>query len=261
MQTLIEGPATIVTPSFPTLRAYALEAKYECLRMLRMPSFALPTLLFPAMFYLLFGIAIGPGGRGYHPAIYLLATYCVFGVMAPGLFGFGAAVASERERGWLTLKRALPMPPGALLAAKLAMAMLFALMIFAVLAILASSLGGVRLRPLQWFALLAVTVSGVLPFAAIGLFLGTRVSAQAAPAVINLVYLPMAFLSGLWFPLSVLPAPIRVSAGLWPAWHLGQLALIVVGQGGDGTVIVHLAQPVLVAALFFVLAYRRLARS
>ena len=41
----------------------------------------------------------------------LFATYSVFGVMAPGLFGFGVAVAIERERGWLALKRVAPMPP------------------------------------------------------------------------------------------------------------------------------------------------------
>ena len=70
-------------------------------------------------------------------AHYLFATYSVFGVMAPSLFGFGVGVAIERERGWLSLKRVAPMPPGAYLLAKMAMAALFALIIYIVLAAMA----------------------------------------------------------------------------------------------------------------------------
>ena len=115
-------------------RIYALESKHEFLRLLRSPSFAVPTLMFPPMFYLLFAVLFA-GNRGdYHANVYLLATYGVFGVMAPGLFGFGVSVALDRERGWLTLKSAQPMPPGAYLASKLAMAMLFAAIIFTLLA-------------------------------------------------------------------------------------------------------------------------------
>ena len=38
---------------------YALEAKYEFLKLLRMPMYAIPTLAFPLVFYLLFGVAMG----------------------------------------------------------------------------------------------------------------------------------------------------------------------------------------------------------
>src|SRR3546814_8296581 len=134
---------------------------------------------------------------------YLLAAYGVFGVMGAGLFGFGVVMAMERERGFLAYKRALPMPPGAYLFAKMAMAMLFSMLISAALAVLAGTLGGVSLEPWQWLALLAINVARVLPFCAIGLFIGTLVGGQGAPAVLNLLYLPMAFLSGLWLPLAM----------------------------------------------------------
>src|SRR3546814_9937751 len=89
----------------------------------------------------------------------------------------------ERERGFLAYKRALPMPPGAYLFAKMAMAMLFSMLISAALAVLAGTLGGVSLEPWQWLALLAINVASVLPFCAIGLFIGTLVGGQGAPAV------------------------------------------------------------------------------
>jgi len=250
---------TIAIHQRPSLRCYWLEARCEFLRVLRAPAFAVPTLVFPPMFYLLFGVLLN-GGHG-KASSYLLATYGVFGVMAPGLFGFGVAMAMDRERGFLALKRALPTPPGALLLAKMAMAMLFAAMISIILSTLGLALGHVALSPLQWAQLFMVDVFGVLPFCAIGLYIGTTVSGQGAPAVINLLYLPMAFLAVLWMPLSMLPALFATLAPAWPAYHLAQIALSVVGLDDGGSVAVHAIVLLAVSALFFLLARRRLARA
>jgi ABC-2 type transport system permease protein len=257
----IAMPSAAAMPASALLRCYALEARNEFLRLLRTPSFALPTLLFPPLFYLLFGVLLGASRGSTQMATYLLATYGVFGVMAPGLFGFGASVAIDRERGLLRLKRAMPLPPGAYLIAKMAMALIFAAEISIIVGVLAGTLGGVHLDPAQWLALFVIDVLGVLPFAAIGLLIGSVVSGSGAPAVANLVYLPMSFLSGLWLPLSVLPAIIGKLAPLWPAYHLGQIALAVVGQGDGHPALGHVAALAAVTMVCFVLARRRLARA
>lgn len=241
---------------FSPWRCYWLEAKYELLRLLRTPSFVLPTLLFPALFYVLFGVLLG-GRGGVDAAHYMLATYGVFGIMGAALFGFGVTVATERERGWLTLKRALPMPAGAYLLAKMAMAMVFATIISLILALLAVTLAGVSLQPSQWGLLLAINVLGVLPFCAIGLYIGSLFGGSAAPAVVNVLYLPMSFMSGLWLPLQILPAVFAKLAPVWPAFHLGQIALKVVDHDAGGSLAWHL---LVLAGAFFVLARARLAR-
>lgn len=251
----------VVIRSRVSLRCYFLEARCEFLRLLRAPSFAVPTLVFPPMFYLLFGVLLAGSHRGGRTASYLLATYGVFGVMAPGLFGFGVALALDRERGFLALKRALPMPPGAMLLAKMAMAMLFAAIISAILIVIAVTLGHVALSPLQFAELFAVDVVGVLPFCAIGLFIGSVISGQGAPAVINLLYLPMAFLAGLWMPLNALPAFFTKMAPLWPAYHLAQIALHVVGMDSGGSIAMHVLVLAAVSLGFLMLARRRLARA
>jgi ABC-2 type transport system permease protein len=253
---LMPTPRSVSLP-----RIYALESKHEFLRLLRAPSFAVPTLMFPPMFYLLFAVLFVSGRGDFHANVYLLATYGVFGVMAPGLFGFGVSVALDRERGWLRLKRAQPMPPGAYLASKLSMAMLFAAVIFTILGVLATTVGGVRLPVSSWALLLLVEVFGVLPFCAIGLLIGTLVNGQGAPAVINLIYLPMSFLSGLWMPLAILPATVREMAPLWPAYHLGQLALGAVGESMVGSAAGHVAALAAVTVVFLAFARRRLAQS
>lgn len=253
--------AMIAPDSLPAahapLRSYALEAWYEWRRLLRTPSYVIPTLLFPALFYVLFGVLLNKGkGDAAH---YLLATYGVFGAMGAGLFGFGVTVAMEREQGLLTYKRALPMPPGAYLAAKMVTAVLFASAIFALLAVLAATLGGVSLPAAQWALLALVCALGVLPFCAIGLFIGTLVGGQGAPAVVNMLFLPMAFLSGLWLPLKLLPSWIAGMAPVWPAYHHAQIALKVIGLDGGGLLAVHIGVLVGITVLFAALARRRLA--
>ena len=103
---------TVMPPiAYRPLPAYLMEAKYEFLRLLRTPSFAVPTLSFPPLFFLLFGLLLNLANA--RAAQYLFATYSVSGVMAPSLFGFGVAVPIEREKGWLPHNRVAPMPPGA----------------------------------------------------------------------------------------------------------------------------------------------------
>ena len=250
---------TIATVPFSPTRAYLLEARYEFLRLLRTPSFSLPCLLFPPVFYLLFGVLLG-GRGGPAAAQYMLAGYGVFGIMGVALFGFGVTVALDREQGLLTLKRAQPMPPGAYLVAKMAMAMLFAAIILMLLGVLAIGVAGVRLSAPQWLALAATCLVGVLPFSALGLWLGTLVGGHGAPAVVNLVYLPMAFLSGLWVPLQILPSVLQAAAPAWPAYHLAQIAQKVVGMDEGRPLLLHIAVLVAITVVFFVLARRRLVR-
>ena len=238
--------------------AYVKEARYEFIRLWRTPAFSLPVLLFPAMFYVLFGVLMGRGNAS--AATFLLANYGVFGVIGVALFGFGVVVAEDREQGLLTLKRVLPMPRGAYLVAKMAMAALFAGIVSLLLMALAAGLAGVSLAPMQWLSLFAIDVIGVLPFAALGLWLGTHFSGSASVAVINMVYLPMAFLSGLWMPLSMLPGVFTTLAPLWPAWHLSQIALKVIGKDSGLPLALHVAVLLVVTAVFFFLALRRLAR-
>ncbi|NUS38931.1 MAG: ABC transporter permease [Lysobacter sp.] len=238
-------------------RAYLQEARSECLRYLRNPGFLLPTLLFPTVFYLMFGVLLARDDGG-HAARYLLAAYATFGVMAPGLFGFGVSLAFERDNGLLTLKRALPMPPLAYLAGKLVMALCVAAVVASLLVAIALGVAHVALSPAQVLRLLATAVPGVLPFCALGMLVGTWIKGQGAPGVINLIYLPMAFLSGLWFPLDRMPA-LRGLAPVWPAWHLDQLAMDAVGLQ-QGAALPHVLALAAWTTVCLWIAARRLRR-
>jgi ABC-2 type transport system permease protein len=217
------------------ISVFALEAKYEVLKYLRLPIFSVSTLLFPTMFYVLFGIVLqgGSGAARMRGATYMLATMACYGVMGVAMFSFGVGIAMERGQGWLQVKRASPMPLPAYFIAKIINAMVFATAIAMLLLVVGMVFGGVRLEPLAALRLLGILVLGSIPFSAMGLALGYFAKPNSAPAMVNLVYLPMSFCSGLWIPLFMLPKVLQKLALVLPPYHVSQLALNTIGMSHE----------------------------
>jgi ABC-2 type transport system permease protein len=267
--TSIENPKTFdnfdgsslarVMPTGRLLGAYLAEARFECLRMFRVLGFSIPFLVLPAALYLLFGVVLFGDAVRNDPTTgkFLFTAFAVFGVMGPGMFGFGATIATEREQGLLTLKRALPAPAGSYLLAKLLMTMLFAFIVMATMIPAALLLGHLPLSFAQCASVTAINILGSLPFCAIGLFIGTRVSGKAAIAFVNLIYVPMMHVSGLFYPL---PKFLRAISAVWPTYHLQQLVLAALGMSSYGKTTIHVAVLAGVTVLLTALSIRRLAR-
>jgi ABC-2 type transport system permease protein len=257
------------TTAFPqtsagkTLAIYAAEAKYELLKAIRMPAYVLPTLSFPMLFYAMFGLLFGARQTigAVNLATYLLGTYGAFGVIGASLFGFAVGVASERGFGWLQVKRASPMPPLAYLFAKLCVSMVFSAIVVVGLLVLGIAFGGVHLSIGTMLKLIATLVAGSLPFAAMGLAIGCFAAPNSAPAIVNLLFLPMSFLSGLWIPLPVLPHFLQQLAPLLPPYHFAQLALQQVGAPNWGSPAVHVAALAAFTGAFLLLAWRGFTRE
>jgi ABC-2 type transport system permease protein len=237
MATAAIRPMTLGTPYY--LNIFARETKYEFLKAIRNRMFSLATLGFPIMFYLLFGVTNKHTGPGFNYAQYLVAGYSCFGMIAGALFNLGAGISTERAQGWLEVKQASPMPRVAYLGAKVLTCMAFGVAIVAALVTLGITLGGAHVTPWQIAHLTAVIVAGSIPFASLGLVLSLLMPPNAAPGVINLIYLPMSFCSGLWMPIEVLPHWLQKVAPVLPTYHYAQLALNVFGYARSSATLVH----------------------
>ncbi|MBZ0111947.1 MAG: ABC transporter permease [Thermoanaerobaculia bacterium] len=240
------------------LRIYWLEGKFELFKLVRMPAYIVPTIAFPVMFYILFGLSLPTGD--FDMASYLIATYGAFGVIGVALFGFGVGVAVERGQGWMLLKRATPMPPLAYFTAKMAVSLVFSFVIVLLLGLLGVFFGGVRLELATWLILGCTLLAGSLPFCAFGLALGYLSGPNGAPGLVNLIYLPSAFASGLWIPIQVLPSFFQKVAVVLPPYHLGQLALKSLDADAGQPVALHVMALTLFgigSLLIALIAYRR----
>jgi len=242
------------------VRIYLLEAKYELVKILRLPAFLIPALGFPLMFYALFGLVLPMSKKGYQVSMYMLATYGAFGVIGIALFALGVGVAMERGQGWLAVKRASPMPLSAYFFGKYAMTIALSAVLLTLLVTLGIVFGSVRMPASHWTGLFASLMLGGIPFCAAGLAIAYMVGPNSAPAVVNAVYLPMAFLSGLFIPAEMLPPFLQNVAQFLPPYHLARLALTAVGVEPIEKVWIHIGALITFAVVFTgiaALAYRR----
>lgn len=90
---------------------------------------------------------------------------------------------------------------------------------------------GLKLSAYWWMAI-PLIVAATLAFMSIGLLAGAWAKTpEAASAVANLVVLPMAFLSGSFFPIDNAPAWLQTASKLLPLRHLNEAMLDVMVRG------------------------------
>jgi ABC-2 type transport system permease protein len=246
-----------------TARIFVRETRYEFVRALRTKAFSLSVIGFPVMFYVLFGVMNQSAtAHGDSIAKYLLASYAAFGVVGSALFGIGVGLAGERVSGWLELKRASPMPALAYLTAKCVTSIAFGLIITTILCVVGITAAGVHLQAGEYLRLCGATAIAGVPFACMGLLLAMLVPANAAPGLVNLIYLPMSFCSGLWMPIFMLPKWVQHLAPWLPTYHAGQLMLSAIGYARAGSnAMQHIVVLAGFALLFLGCAWLAFARA
>jgi ABC-2 type transport system permease protein len=218
----------------------AKQARAEFLKLFRVPAFSTTSIVLPSMFYAFIGL--GQAGQplftGSHVTFgeYFLASMALYGVANVMVLGFGISIANERGQKQDLLMQSTPLPAVVYFVAKAAAALLIALLALVVLSLLAAFAGGVDLDASQWLNLFWRSMACSIPFVGLGFALGYIAGPNSAPAITNLVYLPTAFASGLFFPLSLLPHFLQNLAPYLPLYRGAQLVWDAVGaptQGGS----------------------------
>ena len=92
---------------------------------------------------------------------------------------------------------------------------------------------GVRQDLTVWINIVVRLLAGSLPFIALGFAIGYSAGPNAAPALANLIYLPLSFASGLFMPITQLPGFVQRLAPYLPSYHYGQLAWSAVGAPSE----------------------------
>jgi ABC-2 type transport system permease protein len=146
------------------VRLVGAHARAELLELIRYPSFSVPTLLFPALLFLFFGVS----AEGADEAI-LMVSYAAFGVLGVALFQFGVGIATERTSPWQVYLRTLPVPARVRFAARLIAAAAFALASAGAVVAVALVLTSTELSASQWLRVGLALMYGTIPFGLLGL--------------------------------------------------------------------------------------------
>ena len=161
----------------------------------------------------------------------------------PGLLGWAIATsaavgAAATLQGWRQsrLMARLQLSPARAVSvvwARVVVTIGIALVQMAVFLGIATAAFGLQLSG-SWWLSVPLLVLGTLCFMTIGLLAGSLSrTAEGAVNLANLVVLPMAFLSGSFFPLEGAPGWLRTVASALPLFHLneGMLDVLVRGEG------------------------------
>jgi ABC-2 type transport system permease protein len=190
------------------MKLVLLHTRAAVLELLRYPAFSVPTLAFPALFFLLF---VAP--RSDADPDLLLASFAGFAVLAVAFFQFGVGIAGERESPWERFMRTLPLRARVRFTARVVSAALFGLGSAALVVVVALATTAASLPPARWAGLGAALTLGGIPFALLGIALGYWASPRSALPLANILYLVLSFLGALWTTPAHLPHSL---AGLSP---------------------------------------------
>ena len=202
------------------------EVRTEQLLFWRNREAAIFTFLLPILFFLIFGWIYGNSTitkehiRG---APFLEAGMIGYGVASTAFAGLAITMVIRRESGVLKRIRATPLPPATYLVAVLVSTFIVFLVQVALIVALGRLLFDVDV-PTRIGSLLLALVVGAGCFAALGLGLTAAVrSAEGSSAVVNIVYLPMAIISGTFFTPKDFPSFLRAIADVLPLTYFTRL--------------------------------------
>jgi imidazolonepropionase-like amidohydrolase/ABC-type multidrug transport system permease subunit len=186
---------------------------------------------FPLGFLLLFGFVMARGDA--RATAYLLPGLLTTTLMSGALFGVALPLVQQREEGLLRRLHVTPLSPAALVLSHGLTALMTGLLSLVTLLLLAKAIFGVEMAG-SWPTLVGVFVCGACALIPMGLLVGsTARDIRTAPAISNLLFFPLMFLSGSAMPFAVLPEGIKRFARFLPTTYLVDTysSVIVRGEG------------------------------
>jgi ABC-2 type transport system permease protein len=214
-------------------------------------TFSLPVVLL-IIFGSIFHGTVGHTGVSYR--LYFTAGIIASGIMSTTFVNLGITIVLEREDGTLKRLAGTPMPRAAYFAGKALSSLVIAAIEVAILLTIAVALYGLKLPSTggRWVTFAWVFLLGVATCTMLGIAVSSVPrSSRSAAAVLNLPYLVLQFISGVYFPFSTLPKGMQDVAALFPlkwlcqglrsvflpdtllpaepahSWELGRVALVL----------------------------------
>lgn len=207
-------------------RIVLAEIRHQSRLFWRVPLAAFFTVAFPMMFLVLFNLlnqdatvdSLGgiPFAQFYTPGI------AVFAMVTAGYTNLAITVSMDRDEGILKRIKGTPLPPFAYMAGRIGAAVSVGALSVVLMFVVGAAFFGVEPLWERMPMALLVLVVGAATFAALGLAVaGVAPNGQAAPAIANATILPLAFISGIFFPMEASPEWLQTLAAVFPLRPFG----------------------------------------
>jgi ABC-2 type transport system permease protein len=183
----------------------------------------------PTAIYLILNAANGDnpsdsaGGR--------VVAVAALGAVISGLAA-GPSLGDERANGWLRQLRTTPLRPSAAVAAKMVVAMSFALPAIALVVAAAGLVGDNQGTALGWaesIKLVGLMWLATTPITAVGALIGLTFGGEAAHGATTLAFVVLWLAGGIFTPPSQMPDAVATISRALPSWGVVQVGESVAG--------------------------------
>jgi len=218
------------------------QSRYDLRAFLRNRQSQFFTLALPILFLVIFASVFGGSGQTTQVAGGRISTsvYYVPGIMALGVIAacfanLVASVTAQRERGVLKRRRATPVPAAAIIAGRVLVAIVLAVVMAAVLLGIGWAAYGAHVPGRTALALAVTVVIGAASFCCLGYALTSLIRDEdSAQPVTQALLRPLYFISGVFVAVSILPQWLADVGEIFPVRHLANALLIAYNPHTSG---------------------------
>jgi len=188
---------------------------YENKAFWRNPAAAFFTFVFPLMFLVIFTGIFGE-------TQFFVPSIAAFSVITACFTNIAMGVTIAREEGILKRVRGTPLPPLSYLLGRVLHAVFVAILLVAIIAVAGVLFYDVDL-PSNLARFVMTLATGAGAFCALGLAITAVIpNEDAAPAIVNAIVLPLAFISDIFIPSDEAPAWMRTIGDIFPMKHFAE---------------------------------------
>ena len=179
------------------------------------------TFVFPVMFLVIFasldnGQRISTRGNiAFND--FFVPGILAYGVIATTFVNLAIATAILRDQGILKRMQGTPLPRWAYITARIGSTFVIMMAMTVVVLGLGAAAYGLTFRAAALPGLIITLLLGTAAFTTLGIGIARFIpNSEAAPVVVNLMILPLTFISNIWFPIDSLPQWLKTIAGIFP---------------------------------------------
>lgn len=203
------------------------QVRYENRAFWRNPAAAFFTFVFPLIFLVIFNLMFGneeitiAGGATASGSTFYVPGIVALSVVNSCFTGLAMSLTVARDGGLLKRTRGTPLPAWAYFAGRVLHVTLVMLLLVVIVTAAGALAYDVDVPTRTLPAALVALLGGGAAFCALGFAVCTVVpNAEAAPAVVNAVVLPLLFISDVFIPPDNAPAWLTDVANVFPVRHL-----------------------------------------
>lgn len=208
------------------MKQFKAMMKYELIDMSSRKSVFIMSILLPVIFFLVFSALMqtpNPDELSFYIRDYMLSM-TTFSLVSFAILTFPVEMINDKNNGWSRALFRTPLNPMIYYLCKVIKIMIMYMIAILIVFLVGHYFKDVNMSAKEWVISYIGLLFGGLIFLTFGLLLAQFKDAQKASTLGNILYLGLAMLGGLWFPVITFPEWLQPIAKLTPTYNFKNIA-------------------------------------